>query len=290
MVREYLKGHRVQRWLVCFVTLCCVLYLLLIILVRPSHDRMWELGQEALPAITIKDSGEITITNFRNFDWQKEGSTTPRYETRTYTLDTIKTVDVLISHFADFEGLAHIFLSFGFENGEHVIVSVESRREIGEKFSPFLGMFRQFEIMYVVGSEEDVIGLRTDVRENERVYLYPTNASKESVKKLFLAVANDVNDIQEKPRIYNTLLNNCTNAITRRVEDISEVNFPLTWKTVLPGYFDEVLYEMQLIPSNLPFEAIKSMHHIDNDTVNRYDPTYTKDLRNHKSQPTESVE
>ncbi len=269
----------VQRRLLYVILLCCVLYLILWIVFRPSHERTWEQGQEALPQIAIEQNGHITITNFRNFDWQKEGTTTSRYETRTYALDTLETVDVLISHFADFEGLAHIFLSFGFRDGEHVIVSVETRREIGEKFSPFLGMLRQFEIVYVVGSEQDIIGVRTDVREGERVYLYPTKATPEKAQKLFLAVADDVNNLYNTPRMYNTLLHNCTNEITRRVEDISDVDFPLTWKTVLPGYFDEVLYTMQLIQSDLSFDEVKKRHFIDNDTVNRYDPTYSVDLR-----------
>jgi hypothetical protein len=203
------------------------MYLILFMVFRPSHDRAWELGQEALPQITIDENDVITITNFRNFDWQKDGGATPRYETRTYALDTLKSVDVLISHFADFEGLAHIFLSFGFTNGEHIVISFETRRENGEEFSPMLGMLRQFEIIYVVGSEEDIIGVRTDVRENERVYLYPTRATPESAQRLFLKLTDDINALYKNPRIYNTLLHNCTNEITRRVEDISDVKFPL---------------------------------------------------------------
>lgn len=279
MLRTYLQNHKIQRALLLFVMMLCVLYLALYVVLRPSHDRTWELGQEAMPSISFDEGGAISIKNFRNFDWQKDGSTTPRYETRTYSLNDLQTVDVLISHFADFEGLAHIFLSFGFTNGEYIIVSVETRREIGEEFSPLLGVLRQFEIIYVVGSEQDIIGVRTDVRENERVYLYPTKATPQKAQKLFLALADEINDLYKKPRMYNTLINNCTNLITRRVEDISEVDFPLTWKTILPGYFDEVLHTMDLIESNLPFEEIKKRHLINNDTVNRYDKTYSSDLR-----------
>jgi hypothetical protein len=279
MLKSYLQKHTIQRRLLYVVVLFGVLYLVLYASFRPSHERTWELGQEALPYIEVKENGEITVTNFRNFDWQKEGSTTPRYETRTYSLDTLETVDVLISHFADFEGLAHIFLSFGFADGEHLIVSFETRREMGETFSPILGVLRQFEIIYIVGSEQDIIGVRTDVREGERVYLYPTKATPEKAKELFLALTHDINELSRKPRIYNTLFHNCTNEITRRVESISDVDFPLTWKTVLPGYFDEVLYEMELIPSNLSFDEIKRKHHIDNDTVDRHDATYSLDLR-----------
>jgi Domain of unknown function (DUF4105) len=278
-MKSYLKRHVVQKWLLYFGLLCVVVYLVLVAIFRPSHDRVWELGQENLPQITIDANNEIVINNFRNFDWQKDGVTKPRYETRTYSLDALESVDVLISHFAEFEGLAHIFLSFGFRDGEHVVVSFETRREIGEKFSPALGMLRQFEVIYVVGSEEDLVGVRTDVRENERVYLYPTVASPEKAKELFLALTEDINAVYSKPRIYNTLFSNCTNEITDRVEDISDINFPLTWKTVLPGYFDEVLYEMGLIQADLPFSEVKKRHLIDNEAVDRYQATYSNDLR-----------
>jgi hypothetical protein len=268
------------KWLIYLVIFASLVFLLLQLVFRPSHDRNWELGQEKLPYIAIDESNEITITNFRNFDWQKEGETTPDYETRTYSLDEIQTVDVLISHFDEFEGLAHIFLSFGFSDGEYVVVSLETRREVGEEFSPILGILRQFEIIYVVGSEEDIIGVRTDVRDDERVYLYPTKASPEKAKELFLALTSDINGVYAEPRMYNTLLNNCTNEITRRVEDISDINFPITWKTVMPGFFDEVLYEMELIQTDLPFEDIKERHLIDNNAVDRYYITYSSDLRN----------
>ena len=252
-------------------------WILMVVIFRPSHDREWELGQERLPRFLFQDS-RVTIENFRNFDWKGEGIADVRYETREFDLDDITGVDVFISHFDDFEGLAHIFLSFGFSDGRHIVVSLETRREKGEEFSPILGVLRQFEIIYVVGSEADIVGLRTDIRD-ERVYLYRTIASPEKSRDLLLKIAEDVNEIYRKPRIYNTLTHNCTNELTRRVEDISDVKFPLTWKTVLPGYFDEVLYEMGLIPSSQDFMEIKKQNLINNDSVNRSNPRYEYELR-----------
>ena len=153
--------------------------------------------------------------------------------------------------------MAHIFLSFGFANNEYVVVSLETRREIGETFSPILGILRQFEIIYVVGSEEDIIGVRTDVRENERVYLYPTIATPEKARALFMALAKDINETYTKPKMYNTLLNNCTNGITRRVEDIADINFPLLGKLSYLVTLTRYFYEMNLIESSESFDQIK---------------------------------
>ena len=248
-----------------------------------SHDRDWELGQEKL-ARFVFDGDDFEIRNYRNFNWEKnsEGkaglilggcATTDEladkgicYETRKYKLSDIQTVNDVISHFDDFEGLAHIFISFVMKDSENIVISMETRREAGEEFSPYAGILRQFEIIYVVGSEKDIVGLRTRVR-GERVYIYPTIAQEDKAKELLLSLAKEINAIYEKPKIYNTLTHNCTNEITRRVEEISTLEFPLTWKTILPGYFDEILYEMKIIPTDKTFEEIKARYKVDNTTA-----------------------
>lgn len=256
-----------------------LMYLGLVLLFRPSHDRIWELGQEALPHITYTaTSSNITIENYRNFAWTGTKSATTTYETRTFDLDKLTGVDVFISHFDEFEGLAHIFLSFGFGNDEHIVVSLETRRETDETFSPLLGILRQFEIIYVVGSEEDIVGVRTGHR-NERVYLYPTVATPEQARKLFDLLAAEINGVYQQPRMYNTLTHNCTNELTRPVEKMSAVRFPLTWKTILPGYFDEILYNLALIDTDQSFTEIKNKHYIDNTAVDVTKETYSTDLR-----------
>lgn len=279
MAWKYLNMRRkkILRASAVAIALCVVMYLVLVVSFRPSHDRDWELGQERLPRFTFQDE-QLTIENFRNFDWKGEGIANVRYETRVFDVRDIRSVDVFISHFDTFEGLAHIFLSFGFSDGRHIVISMETRREVGEHFSPILGVLRQFEIIYIVGSEQDIVGLRTDIRD-ERVYLYRTIASPLQARELLLKIAEDVNSIYEEPRMYNTLTHNCTNALTRRVEDISEVKFPWTWKTILPGYFDEVLYSMNLIAPAGDFQEMKRQSLIDNIRVHRRSPRYEYDLR-----------
>lgn len=270
---------RLVKYLFYIALLLGVSYTILVLLFQPSHNRDWELGHEALPQIVYSDnSSQITINNYRNFNWLSKKSAEVNYETRTFDLAAIKTVDVLISHFDDFEGLAHIFLSFGFGNDEYVVVSLETRRESDETFSPLLGILRQFEIIYVVGSEKDIIGVRTGHRD-ERVYLYPTKATPEQAQKLFNLLAQEINSVYEKPRMYNTLTNNCTNELTRPVEKMSDVRFPLTWKTILPGYFDEVLYDLQLINTDQSFSETKVKHLINNQKVDVQSASYSQDIR-----------
>lgn len=274
-----LKESRTVRYLLMFLAVWFFAYLILVISFRPSHDRDWELGHEQLPKIEYSDtSSEITIQNFRNFEWTGKKEAVVNYEDKNFDLNEMVGVDVFISHFAEFEGLAHIFLSFTFSDDENVVVSLETRRESDESFSPLLGILRQFEIIYVVGSEQDIVGSRTGHRD-ERVYLYPAKISPEGARQLFGLIADNINGVYDKPQIYNTLTNNCTNELTRPVEQMSDVRFPLTWKTIMPGYFDEVLYELELIDTNGSFAEIKDKYLIDNSKVDEKLETYGADLR-----------
>lgn len=265
------------RWPLLIGLVLLIIFISLQLFFRPSHDRTWELGHESLPHIAIVDE-YVKIDNYRNFTWTGPLTASSTYETRSFALNDIEGMDVVISHFSDFEGLAHIFLSFRLKDQDPISISLETRREVGEEFSPLLGILRQFEIIYVVGSERDLIGVRTEYRD-ERVYLYKTKATAEQARVLFTLLAEDINDVYKKPRMYNTLLRNCTNEITRRVEEMSELDFPLTWKSILPGHFDEVLYDMNIIDNSLPFSETKAWHLIKNELSDPSSSTYSADIR-----------
>ena len=227
---------------------------------KPSHDRDWEMGHEKLPSVEISGD-EVVIENFRDFIWNGEVSAQERYKTKKLKLSKLQKTEFIISHFSEFEGLAHVFLNFVFSDGEEIIMSMETRRDGGEEFSPTLGLLRKFETIYVLGSYEDIIGVRTDFRD-ERVYVYPTIFNQDDSQKLFLKIAKDINGIYAQPKFYNTLFNNCMNAISRPIESVSDFNFPFTYKIIMPGYIDEVLYEMGMIqnPSNKTFSEIKDQY------------------------------
>ena len=73
------------------------------------------------------------------------------------------------------EGLVgHTFLSFIFDNAPPLSISIETRPEVGEGFDPIASLFKQFELIYVVGDERDLVGVRTNHRR-ETVYLYRLN-------------------------------------------------------------------------------------------------------------------
>ncbi|MFA7319705.1 MAG: DUF4105 domain-containing protein [Parcubacteria group bacterium] len=261
------------------ILLYLVAFFLWLLSQEPKNDRHWEKGQEKLARIKIRGA-EVTVENFRDFDWQVDNTAGGTYKREKFDLEKLQGVDVIISHFSPFEGLAHTLLSFRFSDKKNLAVSVETRKVSGEEPFSIKGWLfsRRFELIYVVGSEKDILGVRTGVRK-ERVYLYPTVATPRKAKELFLLLAKDINNLYANPTFYNTFLNNCTNALTRRVEDISEIKFPLTYKTILPGYIDEILYKIKLIPCDKPFAEIKKYYRIDNDKVDRNNVDYSEQLR-----------
>ena len=139
---------------------------------EPSNDRDWLPDVAETPWAEI--SGDrITIHNIRNFAWRTEADFTPRWETRTVDLARLEGVDLVGSYWMG-DAIAHVMVSFAFEDAPAVAVSIETRKEVGEPYSTMLGFFRRYELVYVVADERDLIGVRTNVRADppEDVYLY----------------------------------------------------------------------------------------------------------------------
>ena len=76
-------------------------------------------------------------------------------------------------------------MSWEFEDGEHLAVSIETRKEAHESYSAVLGFFRQFELYYVASDERDLIGVRTNHR-GEEVYLYRLSRPPEVAREVLL--------------------------------------------------------------------------------------------------------
>jgi hypothetical protein len=79
-------------------------------------------------------------------------------------------------------------------------------------------------------------------------------------KKLFLSMMQRVNTLYEEPEFYNTLFNTCTTNIVRHVQEISDINIPISYKVLMPGYSDKLAYDLDLIDTDLPYEKIRETY------------------------------
>jgi hypothetical protein len=223
---------------------------------EPSHDRAWNEEQAMLPSVTFEDS-VVHVRGVRNFIYRSANDFTPGYDDRSYDLRRLERVWYVLSPFgARWRGPAHSFLSFGFSDGQYVSVSVEARREMGEAYSPLKGLFRRYELMYVIGDERDLIGLRA-VTWDDPVYLYPMRATPEQARALFTDMMNRAAALRERPEFYNTFSNNCTTNILDPVNRIAEKRIPYGLDVLLPGYSDRLAHRLGLIDTELPLKEAR---------------------------------
>jgi len=208
----------------------------------PANDRHWQTDVAVLPYASV-DGPRITLHNVRNFHYRSEFDYEPRYYDKQVNLDELVGIDLIASYWMG-PAIAHVFLSFAFADGQHVAISIETRKEVGESYSTIKGFFRQYELYYVVADERDVIGLRTQHRQDpaEQVYLYPLQGSLDNARNLFMAYIERINQLHERPEFYNTLTTNCTTSIWMSAQ-VNEQHLPFSWKLLASGHVPQYLYE-----------------------------------------------
>jgi hypothetical protein len=213
---------------------------------RPSNARTWSGDQSRLPRVRF-DGHRVHVADVRNFAYRSEYDFDERWDDRTYDLDQLASVwFVLVPLSERFQAPAHAFVSFGFDDGSYVSISIEARREAGERYSALLGLFRKYELIYVMGDERDVIGRRA-LYDGSPVYLYPIKATREAVRAIFVEMLTHADALHAHPAFYNTLTDNCTNLLIRHVKQAVPDRIRAGIAAVLPGYADEVAVRLGLI-------------------------------------------
>ncbi|MDA7949886.1 MAG: DUF4105 domain-containing protein [Pirellulaceae bacterium] len=234
----------------------------LLALEEPSNDRDWEPAQGTLCQASFHEDETVTLHNVRNCLHLDEGNlyVLDHYD-KTYDLRKLTTVDFFLVPFPEMPSMAHTFISFGFEDGEYVAVSVEVRKEKGENYNPLHGMVGQYELIYVIGDEKDIVRWRTNELKND-VYMYRIQAEQEAVYSLFVDVMERANELAEKPEYYHTIKNNCTTNLLEHVNRLYPGRIPYTLEVLMPGYSDRLLYELGLIRHDEPFADVKSAAYV----------------------------
>ncbi len=222
---------------------------------RPSNERAWQPEVARLAYATV-NGDMVTVHNIRNFDYRTETDFTPAYYDRTYDLKKLDSGDLVAVYWMG-PAIAHLLLSFGFGD-DHLAISIEARKEMGEGYSSAKGFFRQYELYYVVADERDVIRVRTNYRKDppEDVYVYPLRGPRENLRRVFLEYVRKLNALRERPEFYNTLTTNCTTAILMNTR-VNPESLPFSWKVLLSGYTPAYVYEAGRIDQSLPFEELK---------------------------------
>lgn len=253
-------SHRLLRALAWSAAAVLLAWLALVALVRPSTTRDWSPDQQRLATADIRGD-VVQLHNVRNALYRSTTDYDVRWEQRDVDLQRLDSVWFIVEPFAQWRGPAHTFLSFGFDDGQYIAISVEIRKEIGESFSPLGGLLRRYELAYIIGDERDLIGLRANHR-HDAVYLYPMRATHEAMRALFVSMLKRANTLATAPEFYNTLTNTCTSNIVDHVNAIAPTPIPWSYKTLLPAYSDDFAFDLGLVDTDLARDRFREAFHI----------------------------
>jgi hypothetical protein len=197
----------------------------------------------------------LTVRQVRNFDWKSKREFVERWEDRTYDLTKLAALDLFVCTWGD-PRIAHTMVSFDFDGAPPLCFTIETRREVGEKWTPFAGFMRSYELMVLAADERDVVRHRTNQR-NEDVRLYRVYATTEMRRQILTRYIDQLNALAARPKFYNTLFTNCTTEVARIVWAAGQ-KFPLDWRLLVSGYVAEFLYDLELLDGSLSIEALKA--------------------------------
>jgi hypothetical protein len=223
-----------------------------------SNTRDWT-PDVARAARATFDGSRVTIENVRNFKYRSETDYEQRWETRTYNLDRIRGLDLFLSFWGPTH-IAHTIASWEFDDGQHLAISIETRKEMGESYSALRGFFHQYELYYVVADERDLIGLRTNYRR-EQVFLYHIRVPAEQARALLTDYLAEVNRLADHPRWYNALTQNCTTTIRGHAQNVG-ASGRLDWRLLANGHLDQLLYERGQIDTDISLDDLRNRSNI----------------------------
>jgi uncharacterized protein DUF4105 len=221
---------------------------------KPSNNREWQADVAVLPYADI-DGDRVRVYNIRNCDYRSETDYIARYYDQTFDVSKLDTIDLYLVNWG-IKYISHTMISFGFQGNQYLCISIETRKEKGEEYSTIKGFFRQYELMYVVADERDLVRLRTNYRKDETVYLYRLNGSKAVFRKIFLDYIHYINRLKNQPEWYNALTGNCTTQIRGHTRPYTGKT-RWDWRILLNGQLDEMAYENGLLNQALAFETLK---------------------------------
>ena len=248
---------------------------------HPSNQRPWAADHARLAEIVESDS-LVRIANVRDFHYRTETDADPRYETRTINLNRVTSAWLVLTPFSKaFRGAAHSFVSFGFADSSYLAISIEARREQGETYGLLKGLGRNFELIYVLGEERDLIGKRAAFGGFD-VYLYPIRTTPDRARAMLVDMLGRADRLSRQPEFYNTISNNCTSNLVRHVNRIVPGRIPMGLKLLLPGYADDVARSLGLIDSTMTLDQVRARYRI-NDLARRYldSNDFSRHIRTH---------
>jgi len=240
-----------------------LLILLCFLSLTATNDKTWKPSFARNPHVEFNspEPGWVTIDNIRDFHYRSVDDFDVCYRKECYDLNAVQSVDFILVHWG-MDAIAHTMLSFGFSDGRRLAVSVETRVPEGTDSGLAAGIYKQYNLLMILGTERDLFALRTNFR-HEDLYLYPTTTLPYEARELLADLLHQANDLERHPRFYNTLTANCTSTLAPSVRRVWSLESARS--VLLNGRVDAIAYQADWLQADPGFSgdfaAFKAAHY-----------------------------
>lgn len=233
-----------------------LVFLAAVLAKAPRHDRSWQPHLSRLPLVAVED-GQFSIRDYRN--WSYPAGERPVQEwddLPALQLGDVRKAWFIVEPHPGLPVMAHTLVLFEFEGGELIGLTVEARKQSGEKYSPVRGTFNAFELIYQWASPRDLLTRRANHLGHE-LFMYELVLSQSEAEAYLVALLEKTQRIERRPRFYNTLASNCTNELAKAAD--------LDWHPafVFTGRSPEALHAMGRIAGDGDFGELVAAARID---------------------------
>jgi hypothetical protein len=213
---------------------------------EPSLERTWDEDVAVLAGVELLPDGTVRLIKIRDWRYTRDSVVSKRYFDGRYDPADITGLWLYEQELGLGGLIAHTFLVFEFSSsygdipGRWLGLSVETRREAGERYSIVRGMLREFEVTHVWATERDLVTRRVELLDYP-LTRYRVDVPEEYLGRIFLQFLRETAALATTPRWYSTLTTNCTSSLIEYVNEAEPGAIPRHYSSVLTGRADDHL-------------------------------------------------
>lgn len=210
------------------------------------------------PAVNYLPDGTFEVINYRDNRYRTMDDYEDNFIRAKFDPAKVEALEMASVHWDNMAIAAHTMFNFKFSDGKELTVSVEPRTPEEWSRAPFHCLCKQQELLFVLGSPQDIFDLRVNYR-GEDLYLYQMKMSPAEIRIFLDYVIARADKLAGEPEFYHLLTHNCITALLPGLKKALPELDP-DWRIILNGEFPRMLYSRGLLEcrEGESFESLKS--------------------------------